>query len=638
MKKDEIQNDNTTNEINEPTPVKNEVEGESKNLQPVKNSNWIISLLLIIIILMAAGLVYVLFFNKPNESVKDNNTQETEKEKETEPQEQEEPKETEEDKEPDKKYTLNVYKYIDGDYLTDDNEINEALKVAFTIKTSNKNAKVLDVEYYSNDLVLYDDNGLYIYNNKDKSSKKLNLENTNKEYRIFLNESRNKVVGVGYADKNNKFAYYNVEKGTKLYTSKYTYNDSFVVNQINDHYMSLYATDTTYLLSTDSESSPKLSYKNRDENEVMAYTSFGTNGNYIYALTVMVEVTDYKVFYDKNFKQFYESSGAINDTLACFYDGNLYFYDNDKLFKYNTSGKLISSSTDYKSVMLISKGYIAYVKNDNLVLEKIDNSNESKVLTKWNKGAFVDADFSGYYTKESLERNGESNKEEGLYVIYYYGDDGEKTIRDGRGNYGIEFCYTNDKQVIEYQIKHEMGGRAKPVLYLYPTKETNVTVKFEKPELLTTTYPKYINSWNVKVSPNGDMYDKDGKYYYALYWDEKRYNEVDFKEGFYVEGKDAIKFLEEKLAIIGLNDKERNEFIMYWLPIMENNKKNLVYFELTKERELGNKLIITPKPDSLLRVSIHIRKVNEKVNIKEQKLESFKRVGFTAVEWGGMTY
>ena len=77
---------------------------------------------------------------------------------------------------------------------------------------------------------------------------------------------------------------------------------------------------------------------------------------------------------------------------------------------------------------------------------------------------------------------------------------------------------------------------------------------------------------------------------------------------------------------------------MYWLPILENNGQSLVYFELTEERELNNKLIIEPTPDSLLRVNIHIKKVNKKINIKEQKLESFKRVGFTAVEWGGMTY
>ena len=187
-------------------------------------------------------------------------------------------------------------------------------------------------------------------------------------------------------------------------------------------------------------------------------------------------------------------------------------------------------------------------------------------------------------------------------------------------------------------ITIEIGGRAKPVLYLYPTKETNVKVEFEHPEYLTTTYPKYNKSWEVKAYPNGDLYDNNNKYYYGLYWDEVRYNEVDFHEGFYVTKDNAIDFLEEKLELIGLNNRERNEFIMYWLPILENNEKSLVYFELTKEREMDNKLIITPKPDSLLRVSIHIKKVNEKVNIKEQKLEKFLRFGFSAIEWGGMTY
>ena len=77
---------------------------------------------------------------------------------------------------------------------------------------------------------------------------------------------------------------------------------------------------------------------------------------------------------------------------------------------------------------------------------------------------------------------------------------------------------------------------------------------------------------------------------------------------------------------------------MYFLPILENNEKSLVYFELTKEREQNNKLIITPKPDSLLRVTIHIKKVNKETTIKEEKLETFKRIGFSAVEWGGMLY
>ena len=180
--------------------------------------------------------------------------------------------------------------------------------------------------------------------------------------------------------------------------------------------------------------------------------------------------------------------------------------------------------------------------------------------------------------------------------------------------------------------------KRKPVLYLYPETETNVEVKFSKPELLTTTYPKYVDSWNVKVLPSGDMYDQNGKYYYALYWEEIITNKYNFNEGFYVEKDKAIDFLEEKLSILGLNDKERNEFIMYWLPILEQNKKSLVYFETTESLQKENELIINPKPDSLLRIRMHVKKVNHKTEIKEQELSHFERKGFAAVEWGGIIY
>ena len=135
-----------------------------------------------------------------------------------------------------------------------------------------------------------------------------------------------------------------------------------------------------------------------------------------------------------------------------------------------------------------------------------------------------------------------------------------------------------------------------------------------------------------------DLYDKSGKYYYALYWEEEFNNKVDFSTGFYVTKENALNFLEEKTEEIGLTRREANEFIMYWLPILEKNEKNLVYFELTEEVEKNNKLIITPKPDSLLRMTIHVKKVDGYTKIKEQKLTTFKRKGFVAVEWGGVIY
>ena len=60
--------------------------------------------------------------------------------------------------------------------------------------------------------------------------------------------------------------------------------------------------------------------------------------------------------------------------------------------------------------------------------------------------------------------------------------------------------------------------------------------------------------------------------------------------------------------------------------------------ELTEERENFNKIDISPKPDSLLRIAIHVKKIDKEQSIKEQKLKPFKRTGFTAVEWGGVSY
>ena len=174
----------------------------------------------------------------------------------------------------------------------------------------------------------------------------------------------------------------------------------------------------------------------------------------------------------------------------------------------------------------------------------------------------------------------------------------------------------------------------KPILYLYPESDMFVSVKMAKSENIITSYPKYNNGWNVNVKKDGTLVIDDKKYY-ALYWDEYNDNRVDFHEGFYVTKENAINFLEEKLDFIGLNYREANEFIMYWLPVLEKNEKSIVYFELTDERDESNKLFIEPIPDSLLRINMHIKKVDKKINVEEQKLTKFERKGFAVVEWGG---
>ena len=187
------------------------------------------------------------------------------------------------------------------------------------------------------------------------------------------------------------------------------------------------------------------------------------------------------------------------------------------------------------------------------------------------------------------------------------------------------------------KVKCDPNVSYKPIIYLYPTKDMNVNVKLSNPENLTTTYPKYNSGWDVYAKTNGDLIDANGRTYYALYWEGLTYTvDNNIREGFVVKSEDSIKFLEEKLPILGLNERETNEFIMYWLPQLEQNKYNYIRFASMEEINNSNALIISPTPDNIIRVLMVFKPLEEKINIKEQVLETPSRTGFTVVEWGGV--
>ena len=71
---------------------------------------------------------------------------------------------------------------------------------------------------------------------------------------------------------------------------------------------------------------------------------------------------------------------------------------------------------------------------------------------------------------------------------------------------------------------------------------------------------------------------------------------------------------------------------------MKQNEYNLIRFELTAEREATNALNISPKPDSLLRIAMHIKPIESEIRLPEQKLPTFSRNGFVAIEWGGCVH
>jgi len=315
------------------------------------------------------------------------------------------------------------------------------------------------------------------------------------------------------------------------------------------------------------------------------------------------------------------------------------------------------------SIFLFSNRNKTYTINKNFTMVKARNINETIeeniVLTTYqdylkyfNRGKLKEKDFIGFnyvlvrisydscseknITPYKYDINGNNIT---VYVSYdakcgfcapsyiYYLLKVEKTVTSA--NVNIEYEIVNDANCpsnVDY----------KPIIYLYPERTTDINISLENANYLTTTYPKYNNGWNFIVYPDGRIVDKNtNREYYGLYWEGNNHKAKIEKDGFVVKGEDTIDFLEDKLKILGLTDREADEFIIYWLPKLEHNEYNYIRFETIEEINNYMPLNINPKPDNIIRILMDYKPLDKKIKVEEQTLTTPNRSGFVVVEWGG---
>ena len=180
----------------------------------------------------------------------------------------------------------------------------------------------------------------------------------------------------------------------------------------------------------------------------------------------------------------------------------------------------------------------------------------------------------------------------------------------------------------------EVDANEKPVIYLYPETETRVTVKLDLSGELTCAYPAYDGGWTVTAAPDGTLTDEHGRTYNYLYWEGEGTEAYDFSKGFCVAGSDTAAFLEDALDRLGLTRREANEFLVYWLPRMQDNPYNLIAFQQAASTESA-KLTVSPQPDSFLPLFLALKPLARPVDFPPQTLPLFERRGFTLVECCG---
>lgn len=268
---------------------------------------------------------------------------------------------------------------------------------------------------------------------------------------------------------------------------------------------------------------------------------------------------------------------------------------------------------------------------DKTTAEKVDDTLKMRVvITEIYPDCFfavTSSEYSNYLLKINGSLPGNWYSGEAVICTYY-------NIYIDRDNNRME----GDLIEIEdpYQQKPYPSPRPalKPVIYLYPEEETEVSVLLECDGKLTCTYPAYDNGWNVTAQLDGTLIDKKGQSYNYLYWEGELNAQYDFSKGFCVKGEDTAEFLEITLEKLGLTRREANEFIVFWLPMMQDNEYNIISFQGDSYTESA-KLEVYPTPDTVIRLFMAWKSSDEYIEIPEQILTAPEREGFTVIEWGG---
>lgn len=224
---------------------------------------------------------------------------------------------------------------------------------------------------------------------------------------------------------------------------------------------------------------------------------------------------------------------------------------------------------------------------------------------------------------------------------FVFDKDGEKpSFEDFLKRYPVPFFIW--KNAFGENIRFVLGDSVapgecgKPVIYLYPKKTTDVSVKLGSSINVTVSEPTYpSNGWKARATPSGEL-TVDGKAYGSLFWEGTGVAYDVPTEGFIIKDGEVDARLKQILAQYGLNERESYEFREFWVPHMVGAPYYRASFVTTKDWNKAAPLSVQPAPETVIRIFMDWEKVQKFSALKEPVITTPKREGFTLVEWGGI--
>lgn len=181
----------------------------------------------------------------------------------------------------------------------------------------------------------------------------------------------------------------------------------------------------------------------------------------------------------------------------------------------------------------------------------------------------------------------------------------------------------------------------KPVIYLYPEKDTLVDVAVKTAGKIAVSDPLYpVDGWkDVLAHPDGTLIYKN-KQYRELFYESETHDLKRPKAGIVITKQNLKTDLLSFITQLGLTrEDEQNEFLDWWLPRLAQIKTDKIFVSILEndEKQRLDKVIISPKPNTMIEFIVYFAPLSNNETVIPLILPPTPiRTGFTAVEWGGV--
>ena len=172
----------------------------------------------------------------------------------------------------------------------------------------------------------------------------------------------------------------------------------------------------------------------------------------------------------------------------------------------------------------------------------------------------------------------------------------------------------------------------KPNIYIYPTApiDLHLQISFPNGGQIIKSIPAYNGEWEINVQPSGLI---NNQYEYLFY--EARIPQLVQRDfGWVINGTDLPTFFKENLASLRFSMKEIDDFVEYWIPLLDPKKNYVIYPQFNDNLDEIVRLKFSKTPDNVIRIFYLLEEHREDETINMPYLPATTREGFTVMEWG----